>query len=272
MATKKPWPSRADNSGRQNIRKIILIFVIFLTISVVFGIFFWGERLNRQKINTVVATARSKENSRFDIGAQGEEKFNSSGFVWWVFQKQNNIKLGAERASANDYRAIGVHIEKKNLKEGDLLFFGKDQNEQTLTVGIYIGNNEFIHASQGYGRVLINNFSDRLADVDTRKANSKKPTYQEIFIEARRIIGLNKIANPESIKKGDEGVEVRNMQKDLLFLGYKVPTDGAFEEKTEEAIRMIQADFSLPTDGVATPGVQEVIREMKISAGQGNAP
>lgn len=247
---------------KQNLRKILLILVIFLTISLVLGIFFWGEKLNREKINKVLATANSKLGSKFKPGAEGDGTFDSSGFVWWVFQKQNGIKLANERGAGQDYLNIGADIQKKNLKEGDLLFFRITPKSQKIHVGIYIGGNQFIHASKGYGKVLVNNLSDHLAEPGKEQAGKKTPTYNDIFFEARRIIGFRNIAKIETFEKGDEGIEVREFQKDLLSLGYKVPTNGVFEEKTEQMIKLVQKDYSLPKNGIVTPRVKELLKDL----------
>lgn len=53
----------------------------------------------------------------------------------------------------------GTEISKNNLRQGDLVFFKK--NGDVHHVGIYIGNNQYIHAPQTGEVVKISNLSDR---------------------------------------------------------------------------------------------------------------
>ena len=53
----------------------------------------------------------------------------------------------------------GVEVDKNNLRQGDLVFFKK--NGDIHHVGIYIGNDQYIHAPQTGEVVKISNLSDR---------------------------------------------------------------------------------------------------------------
>lgn len=87
-------------------------------------------------------------------------------------------------ASQQAYTGIPVDISKGygNLQIGDLMFFGKKgedgKKDRIRHVGLYIGDNEFIHASG----------SVRISSMD-----KDKPNYDEIntkeFVKASRIIG-----------------------------------------------------------------------------------
>ena len=48
--------------------------------------------------------------------------------------------------STAEQRHLGRKINKSELKKGDLVFFRKNNH-----VGVYIGNNQFMHASTGQG-------------------------------------------------------------------------------------------------------------------------
>jgi len=49
--------------------------------------------------------------------------------------------------TAREQAKIGKHVTRDKLEEGDLVFFKTRSRRVTGHVGIYIGNNEFIHAS-----------------------------------------------------------------------------------------------------------------------------
>lgn len=67
--------------------------------------------------------------------------FDCSGFVWYVYT-QCGVKLGA-RCLAKTFTYIGSTVpNNESLLPGDILVFRDGDH-----VGIYIGNNQFIHAS-----------------------------------------------------------------------------------------------------------------------------
>lgn len=77
--------------------------------------------------------------------------------------------------TAREQSTIGVTIEKEELEEGDLVFF---QTRRPIGhVGIYIGNNEFVHASRT-GKVV------RIDSLD-------RPYFQKRFRGAVRVKGLD---------------------------------------------------------------------------------
>jgi cell wall-associated NlpC family hydrolase len=75
--------------------------------------------------------------------------FDCSGFVQYVF-KSHGIAL--PRTSKEQY-GIGTYVSKSNLKAGDLVFFNTEGNGVSH-LGIYIGNNQFIHASTSKGVII----------------------------------------------------------------------------------------------------------------------
>jgi cell wall-associated NlpC family hydrolase len=76
---------------------------------------------------------------------------------------------------ASEQSKVGISITRENLTKGDLIFF---HTKRSLGhVGIYIGNNEFVHASSRSKGV-------RIDSLDT-------PYYQKRFQRAVRIKGLD---------------------------------------------------------------------------------
>ncbi|MHC0036462.1 C40 family peptidase [Pseudoneobacillus sp. C159] len=80
--------------------------------------------------------------------------FDCSGYVTYVFD-QLNMKL--PRIS-RDMAKVGSSVKRADLRVGDLVFFNTYGNDISH-VGIYIGNNEFIHSQDGKG-VSINLLND----------------------------------------------------------------------------------------------------------------
>ena len=74
--------------------------------------------------------------------------FDASGYTQYVYKKSAaNINL--PRTSKDQYKA-GKSVTKKNLKEGDLVFFNTDGKGVSF-VGIYLGKNKFIAATTSKG-------------------------------------------------------------------------------------------------------------------------
>lgn len=75
-------------------------------------------------------------------GGTTESGFDCSGLTRAVY-RLNGIDIS--RSSAEQYNE-GKSIKKDNLQKGDLVFFATTKTSKISHVGIYIGNNEFIHA------------------------------------------------------------------------------------------------------------------------------
>lgn len=70
-----------------------------------------------------------------------------SGFVTQIYNSIYSIKLGG---GAGDIFKLTTPIEKKDLKEGDLVFF-KIRHNHISHVALYLSNNKIIHATTAYG-------------------------------------------------------------------------------------------------------------------------
>jgi len=88
---------------------------------------------------------------KYVYGGASPSGFDCSGLVTYVY-KQYGISV--TRNASGQYRDNGVHIDKSNLYPGDLVFFSRNGNSVTH-VGIYIGNNKFVHASSTRVGVII---------------------------------------------------------------------------------------------------------------------
>jgi hypothetical protein len=71
--------------------------------------------------------------------------FDCSGLVSFVYKEVAGVDLPRR---ARDQRGKGKAIQTAQLQPGDLVFFGTNtrRRNQTSHVGIYIGNNQFVHA------------------------------------------------------------------------------------------------------------------------------
>lgn len=84
-------------------------------------------------------------------GHSPETGFDCSGFVRYVFQQATNMSLPH---NAKAISQVGEVISRDQLKPGDLVFFNTMRSAFSH-VGIYLGNNRFIHAPSSGGGVHV---------------------------------------------------------------------------------------------------------------------
>jgi cell wall-associated NlpC family hydrolase len=89
----------------------------------------------------LVNLAKSKLGCKYVYGATGPNTFDCSGLTQWC-HKQLGITI--PRTSLAQSKS-GTLVNKSDLQVGDLVFF-KTTSAEVGHVGIYIGNDEFIHA------------------------------------------------------------------------------------------------------------------------------
>ncbi|MEN9659722.1 MAG: hypothetical protein RL571_3187 [Pseudomonadota bacterium] len=88
-------------------------------------------------------------------GATPEAGLDCSGFVRYVFQNSMNIALPH---NALGMAQSGASIDKEELKPGDLVFFNT-LGRTFSHVGIYMGDNRFIHSPRSGKSVEITNLN-----------------------------------------------------------------------------------------------------------------
>ncbi len=104
--------------------------------------------------SAIIATAKKYIGVPYVWGGSTPSGFDCSGYVQYVF-KAHGISL--PRTSKEQY-GVGTYVSKANLKAGDLVFFNTE-GSGVSHLGIYIGNNQFIHASSSKG-VIISSMSN----------------------------------------------------------------------------------------------------------------
>ncbi|MDT8858827.1 S-layer homology domain-containing protein [Alkalihalobacillus sp. MEB130] len=94
----------------------------------------------------VVAAAKAQIGTPYVWGGTTPRGFDCSGFMRYVY---NQVGISLPRTTAEQYR-VGNSVSKSNLQPGDLVFFETYQSGASHS-GVYIGNNQFVHASSSNG-------------------------------------------------------------------------------------------------------------------------
>ena len=90
--------------------------------------------------------------TRYVWGGASPSGFDCSGLVTYVYREVAGITV--TRNASGQWRDNGTRIAKSDLVPGDLVFFSSNGSSVTH-VGIYIGGDEFVHASQtGVGVII----------------------------------------------------------------------------------------------------------------------
>jgi hypothetical protein len=88
-------------------------------------------------------------------GDDPEDGFDCSGLVSFVFKEVAGVDLPRR---ARDQRSKGKAVAATQLQPGDLVFFSTSRRRnQTSHVGIYIGNDQFVHAPTRGSTVRVDN-------------------------------------------------------------------------------------------------------------------
>lgn len=128
-------------------KKIIAIIVCLLTCLTAYA---------DSEIESAIETAYSMLGHPYVFGTSGSETFDCSGFTRFCYELRD-LPHSAKEQGYN-----GDRIERNDLTRGDLVFFDTVKDDDLCDhVGIYLGNNEFIHASSGKGEVTVSNINSK---------------------------------------------------------------------------------------------------------------
>lgn len=105
----------------------------------------------------ILGSIREYLGVRYRLGGTSPNGFDCSGLVYYVYCK-NGIRV--PRTATEQY-GVGKKVERERLAPGDLVFFSRRVSRRSIGhVGVYVGDNRFIHAPSFGLRVSYANMND----------------------------------------------------------------------------------------------------------------
>ena len=105
---------------------------------------------------------------RYRFDGKTKKGIDCSGFVQRTFREQFGWDLPR---STYEQQEMGKSVSRSNLRTGDLVLFRAGSTGRH--VGIYIGNNQFVHASTSSGVII---------------SSMNEPYWKKRYNEARRVL------------------------------------------------------------------------------------
>lgn len=137
------------------------------------------SNLSTISIHEILDFAQRLIGISYVYGGASLRGFDCSGFTMFVLSKFG-IQLPHE---ASQQMMMGLPVPSMaDLIPGDLVFFRTLNSKIVNHVGIYLGDNLFIHAASGFGRVRISALNDNY--------------YSNCYAGARRLVNINSGISP----------------------------------------------------------------------------
>lgn len=176
-----------------------------------------------------------------------------SGLFAWAFKELGSYMYHGSNTMYRSYTTARGELKKGQrtdggeLKPGTAVFTWKEQDQKYGHVGLYIGGGIVIEAYGTIKGVITSKVTENrwtnwgwLRDVEGGEAPIGRPT----------------------LRKGDKGTDVKDMQELLLLHGYglgKYGADGAFGNATLAAVKAFQKENGLTADGVCGPNTWDAL-------------
>ena len=111
----------------------------------------------RGDVDDLIGSAMGFLGVAYRFGGASPSGFDCSGFMQYIFRKAFAVNL--PRTSAEQAN-VGVAVNRSQLQPGDMVFF-RTAGSRISQVGMYIGNDRFIHAPRTGKRIEITSLSNR---------------------------------------------------------------------------------------------------------------
>lgn len=139
-------PTAAERNFSGSLRKLTLIMVAFAMAATLVAVEGGNQPVEAaNEAGKISNTSANQIGKRYKWGATGMQRFDCSGLVYRVFERNNLLKrIGGGRKTAAGYykwfRTRGL-VTRSNPRKGDLVVWGRGKH-----IGVYIGNGRAISA------------------------------------------------------------------------------------------------------------------------------
>ncbi len=113
--------------------------------------------MGRADADELISNAMGFIGVAYRFGGTSPTGFDCSGFMQYVFRKAFAVNL--PRTSAAQ-ASVGSYVSRSELRPGDMVFF-RTHGSRISHVGMYIGNDRFIHAPRTGKRIEITSLSSK---------------------------------------------------------------------------------------------------------------
>lgn len=112
--------------------------------------------VNGKRLAPLIRTALAYRGARYVRGGTGVRGFDCSGFTRYIYSRFGVRLPHGSKAQAR----CGKPVPRSQLQPGDLIFF-HTRRRGVSHVGLYLGQNKFIHASTPKRGVLVSSLNER---------------------------------------------------------------------------------------------------------------
>ena len=132
-----------------------------------------GKDKDADKCQRITSLAKTKLGKKYVWGASGyKNTYDCSSFTKFVYR---NVGIDIPRTSIRQSK-FGKFVKRSELKKGDLIFFDTSKKRKGYVnhVGIYLGDNKFIHASSAKKKVVITSLDKQF--YSNRYVGARRPS------------------------------------------------------------------------------------------------
>lgn len=171
-----------------------------------------------------------------------------------VYMLMKNTEAAQKKTGKGEFAyATNLKIGDK-IKKGTIIFMLRDgDTPMTVTSKKHVttANEDFVYLKKGYFKALGGNQADEICV----KQYPQSTIYAVFYPEYEP-------PKHKTLRKGDKGPKVRELQEDLNHFGYRLAVDGSFGAKTENAVKKFQTSNSLKIDGIVGPRTWAMIDKL----------
>ena len=133
------------------------------------------KEIQNDKADKIIEFAKKFIGTRYRYGGRDLNKgVDCSGFVYCVMK---NFGIHLNSSSKTQLKNGNKVENKSDLKKGDIVFFSNGGGKDVQHVGMYIGNNNFIHSAS-------------TRNIGVKISSLNENYYARNYITARRVIGV----------------------------------------------------------------------------------